>query len=354
MKRLAIPTVLFLFTISLSAQEPALREDVDVNLVLVDATVTDRSGNQILGLDKNDFIIKEDGVVQTIESVDYFTNRRLLTSREDQAAFKVERVREERYFVLFFHKFLAPPASLNFQSQLVRARQGALEFIENQLLPEDKVAIAGFDSRLKIYADFTSDKNVLRTALDDATSFSNGIAKKPAYSSDELSLFTSLDTREMINRTGRIYDGIEVLAEALPELAARTVMVLFTPGIGQVSDSNPVFLDNQETWYEPMLRALNKRNVSVYTVNLLRDPGFYPQEQNLSRLASETGGEYYRGFVSFETPLRQIENENNGYYMISYYTDRPKDQSGYQKIDVALKNTEFRIKAREGYAWGEK
>lgn len=351
MKSLLLASILLPFTVALAAQEPALAEEVEVNLVLVDATVTDRSGNQILGLDKDDFIIKENGVVQQIASLDYFTNRRLLTGPEDKAAFKVERVREERYFVLFFHKFLAPPSSLNFQSQLVRARQGAIDFIENELLPEDKVAVAGFDSRLKMFADFTSDKKVLRKALMDASSFSNGIRKTPAYASDELSIMNRMDSRKMIYRTGRIYDAIVLLADSLPDVAARTVMVLFTPGIGDVSDTNPNFLDNQETWYEPMRHALNRKNVSVYTVNLLRDTGLYLQEQTLSRLAAETGGEYYRGFVGFETPLREIENVNNGYYMISYYTDKPKSGSGYQKIDVTLRNPEFRVKAREGYGW---
>lgn len=351
MKSLFLATLLLFPAFSSTAQEPALAEEVEVNLVLVDATVTDRSGNQILGLDKNDFIIKENGEVQEVASLDYFTNRRLVTGPEDQAAFKVERVREERYFVLFFHKFLAPPSSLNFQSQLIRARQGAIDFIENELLPEDKVAIAGFDSRLKMFADFTSDKNVLRKALSDATSFSNGITKAPAYATPELSIMQNIDNRRMMYKTGRIYDGIALLADALPEVAARTVMVLFTPGIGEVSDTNPNFLDNQETWYAPMLHALNRKNVSVYAVNLLRDTGLYLQEQTLSRLASETGGEYFRGFVGFETPLREIENVNNGYYMISYYTDKPQRGTGYQKIDVALKNPEFRVKAREGYGW---
>ncbi len=351
MKSLLLASLLILPAITLPAQEPALAEEVEVNLVLVDATVTDKSGNQILGLDKDDFIIREDGEVQKIASLDYFTNRRLLTGPEDQAAFKVERVREERYFVLFFHKFLAPPTGLNFQSQLVRARAGAIDFVENELLPEDKVAVAGFDSRLKVYADFTSDKIVLRKALQDASTFSNGITSTPSYAQPGLSIMERIDSRKMINKTGRIYDGLELLADALPEVAARTVMVMFTPGIGEVSDTNPNFLDNQETWYLPMLHALNRKNVSVYTVNLLRNTGFYLQEQNLSRLAEETGGEYYRGFVGFETPLREIENVNNGYYMISYYTDKPKEGSGYQKIDVALKNPEFRVKAREGYGW---
>src|SRR5438309_10988950 len=79
-------------------------EKLDVNLVLLDAVVTDSRGNQILGLDKNDFVVKENGIPQDIDSVDYFTNRRLLSSPESKAAFKVERVHDQRYFIFFFDK----------------------------------------------------------------------------------------------------------------------------------------------------------------------------------------------------------------------------------------------------------
>jgi len=79
-------------------------EKVDVNLVLLDAVVTDSRGNQILGLDKDDFVVKENGIAQPIDSVDYFTNRQLLNEPESKAAFKVERVHDQRYFVFFFDK----------------------------------------------------------------------------------------------------------------------------------------------------------------------------------------------------------------------------------------------------------
>ncbi len=61
---------------------PALVEKVDVNLVQLDAIVTDARGNQMLGLGKDDFVVRENGTPQTVDSVDYFTNRRLLNAPE--------------------------------------------------------------------------------------------------------------------------------------------------------------------------------------------------------------------------------------------------------------------------------
>lgn len=336
-----------------AAGEAPVAEQVEVNLVLVDATVTDRSGNQILGLEIDDFIVREDGEIRQIASLDYFTNRRLLTEKEDQAAFKVERVREERYFVLFFHKLLGPPSHVNFNAQLIRAREGAISFIENDLLPEDKVAVVGLDSRLKIFADFTSDKDVLRKALHDAAKYSNGITEVPAYASPDLSILRQIDTRRMLNRTSGTTDSITLLAEALPSVAARTVMVLFTPIIANLNSSGPTYTGFIDEKFESMIRTLNRKNVSVNVVNLLGSVGTESEAHRLALLADRTGGAYYRSPRGFAAPLREIENANNGYYMISYYADPPAGKSGYQKIDVELRNPEFRLKAREGYGWGE-
>src|SRR5688500_17374271 len=100
MKRFAVILALLVLTLPTFAQEqvlaqaPQYGERIDVNAVLLDVIVTDRKGNHILGLGPDDFIVKENGVEQTIDSVDYFTNRRLLDQREEQAVFKVERVRD--------------------------------------------------------------------------------------------------------------------------------------------------------------------------------------------------------------------------------------------------------------------
>src|SRR5712692_2199987 len=118
MKRLAI--LFALLALPLAAQEPPkFGEKVEVNVVLIDAVVTDSGGHQILGLDKNDFVVKENGVEQQIDSVDYFTNRKLLNTPEEKAPFKVERVHEDRYFIFFFDK----PSDSQLFDELALARR---------------------------------------------------------------------------------------------------------------------------------------------------------------------------------------------------------------------------------------
>src|SRR5437870_13788555 len=140
MKRLAF--LAFLLALPMAAQDqPKFGEKVNVNVVLIDAVVTDSSGHQILGLDKDDFIVKEKGVVQQVESVDYFTNRKLLNAPDEKAPCKVEQVHEERYTVFFFDK----PEDTQLWGELAQARKAARDFIDKQMRDTDRVAIVGHD-----------------------------------------------------------------------------------------------------------------------------------------------------------------------------------------------------------------
>ena len=344
--RTFVLTMATLLAIPAFAQEDERYEErLDVDIVLVDATVTNRRGEQILGLDKEDFTITEDGIAQEIDSVEYFTNRRLLDQPESQAPFKVARTDEPRYFVLFFDK--AQVEGISLRNTLWRASREAKKFVRKELAEGDLVAVAAHGPRLEMFSDFTSDRAQLDKALDAAVRFGHGIDLE---SENDAGLISALDPERVMSRTGRIYDALGTLGEALQTIRGRKVLVLFTPGFGEGTGFGTM-ARSDEQWYEPMVRALNEANTSVYGINLLENISYSPLEQQITRLASETGGEYFRSPVSFLTPLREIENENNGYYLITYRSSKPKGEHGYQKVDVALRNPEFEVKARDGYIY---
>ncbi|MGZ4807792.1 MAG: VWA domain-containing protein [Thermoanaerobaculia bacterium] len=351
MKCLAVLAILAVLPLPLFAQEqPQFGEKVDVNVVLLDAIVTDPKGNQILGLDKDDFIVKENGVRQTVDSVDYFTNRQLLNAPEQNAPFKVERVKEGRYFVFFFDK----PVGTELFSDLTLARNATRDFIDHQMQPGDQVAIVAHDFRLKVYSDFTKDPAQLKHALNEVTKFGNGLkGGEPAATPSILAKMSS----SQMDGTGTVYQALELLGDSLRPIKARKNVVLFSAGIlepGEEVRQGLVLSESQ--YYRPMIQALNRSNVSVYPINLIRDQtmGTLPAlHQTLERIASETNGEYFRYPVSFTTPLKRIEKMNNGYYLISYYAKHPRGASGFQHVDVSLASPGLRIKARDGYVYGD-
>jgi VWFA-related protein len=351
MRRSAILSAILALALPLAAQtQPAYQEKVDVNVVLLDTIVTDAQGHQILGLSKDDFVVKENGVEQPLESVDYFTNRRLLDAREENAPFKVERVREDRYFVFFFDK---PTDAGVLFNELNRAREAARKFIDKRMLPTDRVAIVGHDVRLKVYSDFTSDKKQLQRALDEALRFGKGL--KSGGSADSPSILHAIDTNTMLDHTGTVYEALDVLADALRPIRARKNLVLFSPGVLDPTETVTAGMAMSRSPYlDPALESLNAANVSVYTVQLQRDVDLTPAiHQRLAEFAQSTGGHYFEFNTSFEPALTQIENTNNGYYLLSYKTKHGASEAGFQKVNVSVRNQpKLRVNARAGYAYG--
>jgi VWFA-related protein len=340
---------LLAFASAAFAQQPQYGEKVDVNLVMLDAIVTDTRGNQILGLDKDDFVVTENGSQQALDSVEYFTNRKLLTSPEQQAAFKVERLRDDRYYVIFFDK---PPQAQLFE-RLVLARKAASDFVDKQMKPGDLVAIVGHDMRLKIYSDFTSDKKQLKRAIDESSAYARGLTTAPATQGP--SILRQLSSDEIIRQTGTVYEALGAIGEALRPIHARKELILFSAGIVEPGEQiRGDMVMGESRFYQPMIRSLNQADVAVYPINLLDNPN-QPSyvHQTLSRIAAETNGDYFRYNTSFTPAMKRIENMTNGYYLVSYYTKHASGASGFQKVSVKLRNPEFRIKARQGYSLGD-
>ena len=88
-------------------------------------------------------------------------------------------------------------------------------------------------------------------------------------------------------------------------------------------------------------------------MNTPQPAGVSTLENGLSLLSADTGGRYFFNFANFETPLRQVIEENNGYYLLSYSASNPAGESGYRKVKVSTANPNFVVKGREGYAFGK-
>ncbi|HEX9162771.1 MAG TPA: VWA domain-containing protein [Thermoanaerobaculia bacterium] len=341
---------------ALLAQQPAktepqspFSEKIEVNEVLLDTIVTDSRGNQILGLDKNDFVVTENGAPQKLDGVDYYTSRRLLDSPEASAPFRVEQVHDERYLIFFFDK----PEDNQLFGRLSAARREVNNFLDRSMTDGDKVAIVGHDVRLKVYTDFTSDRAQLRQALEDVGRFSKGLTK-PASDAKSASILKNIDLNSMMYKTGTVYEALTELADAVRPIHARKNLVLISPGIYEPGElvRNGIAL-NRSRHYDPMIEALNGADVSVYAINLWEQPPDAPVfHQTLEGLAQETNGDYFRNAVSFANPLKQVAKASAGYYLLSYRTE--KKGRGFQKVQVSIRDhPELRVAARAGYTYGD-
>lgn len=329
-------------------------EEVTVSEVLLDVLVTDNKGNVVVGLDENDFVVKEDGKPVDLTGVTFYSSRRLAESPESLARKgirSVDTAPEERYFILFFHdqKNAAAEVPLLLSKQM-EANQRARDWV-GELGLHDWVAVAGFDYKLKVYQDFTTDKAALVRAIGEAM---KGKDREDWPSRQQEAKGPSiLDDlprgKELRDETTHIYDALKVLAETTGDIRGRKNLLLFTPGFGVLRTGQ---LRPDLRYYPDMNEALNDNNVAVYPIDLVPEGARPALNETLNQIAEDTGGQYLFSFTNFITPLRQIAEENGGYYLLSYRSEHPAAKSGFQKVEVDTANPQFRIRTREGYTYG--
>ncbi|HEX7958020.1 MAG TPA: VWA domain-containing protein, partial [Pyrinomonadaceae bacterium] len=134
---------------------------LDTELVQVRAVVTDRKGQPVDGLSREDFELLEDGKPQPISFFDVV--RAPGRDAEPAAAVpdaKPNRAAPARTVVLFVDALHLAPANL------FRAKRFLRKFVDESMTDRDTVAVVSTAGTLGILQQFTSDKKVLRLAVE--------------------------------------------------------------------------------------------------------------------------------------------------------------------------------------------
>src|ERR1039457_2293022 len=244
--RATIATLLSgLLVVSAQTPPPAAPKGVvkfgaTTQLVVVDVTVKDKSGNPIRGLKPADFNITEDGKKQDIKIFTYqeleetvapepvpakaptpapapapkapdapatpvapvvkaVTANQIAPSRPGEVKYK-----DRRLLVMFFDM-----TSMPIQDQ-IRAQTAAQKFLKTQMTTSDLMAIMTFSSDLKVLQDFTDDRDALGKvikgltvgegsdfAVDGSTGADNEEDTGAAYTADDTEFRSEEHTSEL-------------------------------------------------------------------------------------------------------------------------------------------------------------
>ena len=328
---LSITTLVGLGSAPATAQKPTILRDVRI-----DALVTDAKGNAVVGLGKHDFEVRENGKAIELTGVTFYGDRQAGGESAPSG---------DRYFIVFFDQHLTPPHQL---AKQLDAGQRLRDWVHGQLQPNDYVAVANYDSRLKIQQDFSRD----RQRIDEA--IGNALLGKPQESSAGSgggpSLLANLPKGDaMRDQTTNIYDALKVLGKAAAPITGRKNLLLFSTGIEHIMDK---LSPTDPVYYPPMVNALNDGAVAVYAIDMPPRRALNAVNDTLSQLASDTGGDYFFNFVTVTTPLDQVMQRTNGYYLLSYSSGHPEGKSGFQQVQVRVKDPESTVKVRKGYTFG--
>ena len=278
-------------------ERPEFRLGVD--LVSLSVTVTDASRRYVADLDRNDFVIVENGVPQNLT---------------------------------FFARTGVPLAlallidsSASMEQNMVTAQEAAIGFAR-QLGPVDMATVVDFDSRVQIAQGFTSDIVALENAIRGTSAGGSTV------------LYNAL------------YIALKELAKLIPQddpgAPRRRAIVVLSDGADTASLVS----------FDEVLDLASRCDTVIYTIGLGAREPTGPRNADdgpfvLRRLAQQTGGRAF--FPSQSKDLADvyadIRAELASQYSLAYESSSGMKNGQWRNISVRVNRPSVSVRTRQGY-----
>jgi VWFA-related protein len=318
------PAAIALMAVAVAQTAPPqvrMREQVEVERVLVETRVVDDRGQPVRGLGPANFRVSLARRDARVESVFWVEGAEAPLSDEAIAAGVEPTAPAGRLVVFFFQKDLERSRI----GGLMRMTREASDMLE-RLAPSDRVAVVSFDSHLKLWVDFTLDRSAARRALQHSILFENRPEVPRSFFLPALG--PSFD-RVAARRAATPETALRVLAEALKDVPGSKSLVFFGWGLGRFSSTGV----HMERDYGPARRALIESRTSVFTLDVT-NADYHSLEVGLEQVAEDTGGFYAKTHLFSTQAVRRLEGALAGHYVL--VLEAPRLEPGPHALRIRL------------------
>jgi Ca-activated chloride channel homolog len=272
---------------------------MDVGLVNVFVSVTDKAGAPIGGLDRDDFQLFENGKAQKIA----------VFERDTSAPLAI---------------VLSVDLSASVFKDFAQEQQAAFQFAKRVLRPQDRADLLAFSDGTREVTGFTKDPKRIANALGSLHAGNGGTA---------------------------FYSSIQLASHLLSPEHGRRVLVVISDGGNTVNGVT----------YQDALDEAARDEVMIYSIidvpvaaSAGRDLG---GEHAMITLSEQTGGRaYYADQASLERIFDRIADDLRTQYLLGYYPRKrapEEEQDGFRSIAVKMsdvaKNAKYSVRNRPGY-----
>lgn len=172
----------------------------------------------------------------------------------------------------------------------------------------DRLAVVSFDSHLKLWQDFTRDRDAVYQALERAVHFGGRPAgRRP----DGPGLGERWDPRAAME-VATAERGLEMTAEALVALPGEKAVIWLGWGLGRL-DRNVV---RHRPGHAEAVAALAAARASVFVLDVT-DAAYHDLEMGLRAIAEQTGGTYAKTHTFAGQVTRRLARTLAGHYELS-------------------------------------
>jgi VWFA-related protein len=382
-------------------QERPIRLKTD--LVEVRAVVTDRQGKVVDGLKKEDFEVLENGREQQLA---FFSLEKLSVQVTPPPATIAPRTSKDlnrpvptsppKRTIVFFVDTL----HLSDENYL-RARLMLRKFIEEQIRDDDLVAVISSGGPMGLFNQFTQNRGVLLRAVEKLRLWGARQSRFRPYlanlvvlgdreaagaaiqiiSQEHVGISGGLATkrdiellaRNILAETARWRNAslrtLEAAMDQMAKMPGQRLVFLISDGFSLQSNGGPAHgdlnrvtsraarsgiliysidakgLDTDVTINDPSSRVV----ITPFLYKYIADS--YKEEQNaLNALGKDTGGDAFFKANDMGYVIAKALDSNSVYYALGYYPSSEKNDRGYRRLTVRVKNhPEFTVRAQKGY-----
>jgi VWFA-related protein len=379
-------------------------ESIEVNVVNVEVYVTDKQGNRVAGLEKEDFELYEDG--RRVEISNFYAVRDgrpvepVAEASEEKTAIArppmpLLSVPEEQrlHLVIYFDNLFLRPFNRNKLIDQVR------RFIYERVGRQDSVMLITFDRSIHIRHPFTTDHGAILEELDNLRKLSAFGVQQRTERRDLLrridsarSVVEALDhvdfyAKSVDHDLQQSIGSLDEIVGSLAGLSGRKAILYVSDGIPMTPAEDLFFLVDQTytedtsaqlmaaryrarrhfnrltarantnrvsfytveaaglTSHESLSAEFGQRGTSILEADVMRDAN---REEPLVLMADRTGGLSVVNTNNFEAAFDRIGADFRNYYSLGY-TPTHAVAGRYHDIEVKLKRPGLKVRHRTGY-----
>ena len=350
-------------------QKP-IQYEARVTIKLIQIIVTDKKGNPITDLRKEDFVLTDNG--QEMKLTEFERHILSIPAAEKPAEERVAatplptpRLLNRKFFLLFDFAY-NNPAGVRKMGEVAR------NFLDTQVLPTDEIGVISYSilKRLKFHLYLTTDHEKVRKLVskiglrDSADRYeeledqyqrelkAEGFADERSETkfTQPMPDMPKLDMAEMWRRTVRVYtDSLTALAIALRSIPGQKHLVLFSEGI-PYPVAYPFMTSVKTNPYEIMLREMQTSNIAVHALYTggITLSDWLTGAWTLAKTSYDTGGQYWLNMYNYEPFVEKVHTSTGSYYVLGYPVSETWDGK-YHRIKVTVKRPGCDVRAQFGY-----
>ena len=246
-----------------------------------------------------------------------------------------------RHYLLFIQAGREPffgRGHLRLQRQ-IREFLGALE-------PGASVGVVSFDSRLKLWLDFTLDRDIVEKVVSVAGRFTAEPGAQPATEASLPSLRGVWDAA-LTRSISTAEEGLEITANYLEELPGAETMIYVGSGLAHFSRRSA----QRVRQFRRATESLADAGVQVFVVGIL-DTDLQSFGNGLLELADVTGGDYFHSRDITPARLRELASSLSAHYLLTLDEADLADAMRREPKRDPHRDLEIELRFRDGRVYG--